>query len=86
MNIQPVSFCGNISKGRKEFEKLSDYEKIILKATEKFRQQYNQTHVPPILTKDTDLAEYVKHVSFIEEFMKNRINDILAKLRKSIYK
>ena len=86
MNIQPVSFCGNISKGRKEFETLSDYEQIILKATEKFRQQYNQTHVPPILTKDTDLAEYVKHVSFIEKFMENRINDILAKLRKSIYK
>ena len=86
MNIQPVSFCGNISKGKKEFEKLSDYKKIILKATEKIRQQYNQTHVPPILTKDTDLAEYVKHVSFIENFMENRINDILAKFKKSLYK
>lgn len=84
MNVQPINFCGNISKGRKEFEKLSDYEKIALKTTEKVRQKYNQTHVPPITTKNTDLAEYVRLAASIDEFVKKRIGKVFSKLRKQI--
>ena len=84
MQVQPINFNGNISKGRKEFEKLPLAKQVVLKSAEKFRQEFNRTHFPPIPVKDTDLAEYVRHAVFIEEVVKKRAKDIFANLRKNM--
>ena len=84
MQVQAVSFAGNISKGRKEFEKLPLAKQVALKSMEKFRQEFNQTHIPPIPAKDTDLAEYVQHVVFIENLAKSRMKEFFTNWRNNI--
>ena len=84
MQVQAVNFCGDISKGRKEFEKLPLAKQVVLKSMEKFRQEFNRTHFPPIPAKDTDLAEYVRHAIFVEEVVKKRAKDIFANLKKNM--
>ena len=70
MKVQAVSFCGDISKGKKEFEKLPLMKQVVLKSVEKFRQDFNAKNFPPIPAKDSDLAEYVRHAVFVEELVK----------------
>lgn len=84
MKVQAVSFCGDISKGKKEFEKLPLMKQVVLKSVEKFRQDINAKNVPPIPAKDSDLAEYVRHAVFVEELVKKRAKDIFANLRKNM--
>lgn len=84
MKVQAVSFCGDISKGKKEFEKLPLMKQIVLKSVEKYRQDFNAKNFPPIPAKDTDLAEYVRHVVFVDELVKKRAKDIFANLRKNM--
>ena len=84
MQVQPINFNGNISKGRKEFEKLPLAKQVALKSMEKFRQDFNAKNFPPIPAKDTDLVEYVRHAVFVEELVKKRAKDIFANLRKNM--
>ena len=84
MQVQPINFNGNISKGRKEFEKLPLAKQVALKSMEKFRQNFNAKNFPPIPAKDSDLAEYVRHAVFVEELVKKRAKDIFANLRKNM--
>ena len=84
MQVQPINFNGNISKGRKEFEKLPLAKQVALKSMEKFRQDFNAKNFPPIPAKDSDLAEYVRHAVFVEELVKKRAKDIFANLRKNM--
>ena len=84
MKVQAVSFCGDISKGKKEFEKLPLMKQVVLKSVEKYRQDFNAKNFPPIPAKDTDLSEYVRHAVFVEELVKKRAKDIFANLRKNM--
>ena len=84
MKVQAVSFCGDISKGKKEFEKLPLMKQVVLKSVEKFRQDFNAKNFPPIPAKDSDLAENVRHAVFVEELVKKRAKDIFANLRKNM--
>ena len=67
MKVQAVSFCSDISKGKKEFEKLPLMKQVVLKSVEKYRQDFNAKNFPPIPAKDIDFAKYVRHAFFIEE-------------------
>lgn len=84
MQVQPINFNGNISKGRKEFEKLPLAKQVALKSMEKFRQDFNQTHFPPLPAKNTDLAEYVRYAVSIEEVVKKMSKDVFTNLRKNM--
>ena len=84
MKVQAVSFCGDISKGKKEFEKLPLMKQVVLKSVEKLRQDFNAKNFPPIPAKDTDLAEYVRHAVFFVFLVKKRAKDIFANLRKNM--
>lgn len=84
MKVQAVNFCGDISKGKKEFEKLPLAKQVILKDMEKFRQEFNKTHFPQIPAKNTDLAGYVRHIVFVEQVVKASMKDVFAKLKKNI--
>ncbi len=84
MQVQAVNFCGDISKGRKEFEKLPLAKQVALKSMEKFRQDFNTKNFPPIPAKDTDLAEYVRHAVLVEEVVKKMSKDMFANLRKNM--
>ena len=84
MKVQAVNFCGDISKGKKEFEKLPLAKQVALKSMEKFRQEFNQTHTPPIPAKDTDLAKYVRHAVFIENLAKSKMKTFFTNWRKNI--
>ena len=84
MKVQAVSFYGDISKGKKEFEKLPLMKQVVLKSMEKFRQDFNAKNFPPIPAKDSDLAEYVRHAVFVEELVKKIAKDIFANLRKNM--
>ena len=81
MKVQAVNFYGNTSKGREEFEKLPLAKQIALKSMEKYRQDFNAKNFPPIPAKNTDLAEYVRHAVFVEEFVKKKMKDIFANLK-----
>ena len=52
MKVQAVSFCGDISKGKKEFEKLPLMKQVVLKSVEKYRQDCHFIYV----THDTEFA------------------------------
>ena len=84
MKVQAVNFCGDISKGKKEFENLPLAKQVVLKSVEKYRQDFNAKNFSPIPAKDTDLAEYVRHAVFVEELVKKRAKDIFANLRKNM--
>ena len=84
MQVQPIHFNGNISKGRKEFEKLPLAKQVALKSMEKFRQDFNTKNFPPIPAKNTDLAEYVRHAVLVEEVVKKMSKDMFANLRKNM--
>ena len=81
MKVQAVNFCGDISKGKKEFEKLPLSEQFAQKTMEKCRQKFNNKTLFPISARDTKLAEYVRHVVFVEEFVKKKMKDIFANLK-----
>lgn len=87
MNISPVSFTGNISKGREEFKKLSLIEQIVKCAAENSRRKYNETHIFSYLPqKSGDLADYVRYRCSIERIVKNqeKIKEIYGKARKKL--
>ena len=81
MKVQAVNFYGNISKGREEFEKLPLSEQFAQKTMKKCRQKFNNKTLFPISAKDTKLTEYVRHVVFVEEFVKKKMKDIFANLK-----
>lgn len=85
MNISPVSFTGNISKGRDEFKKLSLLEQTVKCAVENFRQKYNDTHIFSYLPQKSGyLADYVRYRCSIERIVKNqeKIKEMFGKARK----
>lgn len=86
MQIQPISFGmkTNLSKGREEFEKLSIEKRVVLKAEEKFRQKYNESHFPGISQKQGDLADYVRHIVMMENIIKNKANEIFKNVRNAL--
>ena len=86
MQIQPISFGmkTNLSKGREEFEKLPLEKRIALKAEEKFRQKYNESHIPGISHKKGDLADYVRHIVMMENIVKNKANKIFKNVRNAL--
>lgn len=86
MQIQPISFGmkTNLSKGREEFEKLSIEKRVVLKAEEKFRQKYNESHFPGISQKQGDLADYVRHIVMMENIVKNKANEIFKNVRNAL--
>lgn len=81
MKVQAVNFYGNISKGREEFEKLPLSEQFAQKTMEKCRQKFNNKTLFPISARDTKLTEYVRHVVFVEEFVKKKMKNIFANLK-----
>lgn len=86
MQIQPISFGmkANLSKGREEFEKLSLEKRVVLKAEEKFRQKYNESHFPGISQKQGDLADYVRHIVMCENIVRNKANEIFKNVRNAL--
>lgn len=90
MEIQPITFRGDVKNGKKLFEKLSRKEQIIMEACERSRQKYNETHFPGISQKEGDLADYIRmKVSLnkvIEKLLKDKekIKDLYRKARNSI--
>lgn len=72
------SIYGDLSKGKKEFEKLSQEEKLAKLASEKFRQKFNRQNIMFQLSPlDGDLNGYVRFRIAIGEAMKRA----LAKFR-----
>ena len=86
MQIQPISFGmkTNLSKGREEFEKLPLEKRIALKAEEKFRQKYNESHIPGISHKKGDLADYVRDIVMCEDIVRNKANEIFKNVRNAL--
>ena len=84
MQVQPINFNGNISKGRKEFEKLPLAKQVALKSIEKFRQNFNQNNLNPIPRKQTALAEFVEYAVSIEKVVKKMSKDIFTNLRNNM--
>ena len=70
MKVSAISFHGDLTKGRKKFEKLPLIEQIALKSKENARQKFNQTHFPPIPEQKGDLADYVRHIVMMENLLK----------------
>lgn len=72
------SIYGNLSKGRKEFEKLSRVEQLVKLGVEKFRREFNSSaygfQLSPL---EGDLNGYVRYRMAIGEAMKKA----LAKFR-----
>lgn len=69
---------GDISKGRKEFEKLSDIEKVGKLGVEEFRQRFNKSNVGfKLSAPEGDLNGYARYRVIISKVMKN----VLAKFK-----
>ena len=84
MKVSAISFQGNLTKGRKKFEKLPLIEQIALKSKENARQKFNQTHNPPIPEQKGDLADYVRHIVMMENIVKNKANEIFKNVRNAL--
>lgn len=83
MRISAINFQGDLTKGRKKFEKLPLIEQIVLKSREKARQEFNQTHFPPISQQKGDLADYVRYCVMMEDIVKNKANAIFKNIRNT---
>ncbi len=84
MKVSAISFQGDLTKGRKKFEKLPLIEQIALKSKENARQKFNQTHFPPIPEQKGDLADYVRHIVMMENIVKNKANEIFKNVRNAL--
>ena len=84
MKVSAISFQGDLTKGRKKFEKLPLIEQIALKSKENARQKFNQTHFPPSPEQKGDLADYVRHIVMMENIVKNKANEIFKNVRNAL--